>query len=49
SDLSSAVDLAIKTLKETGQRNNALVILSDGESHHGGLEDAAEDADNAGL
>ncbi len=49
SDLPSAVKLATKSFKETGQRNNALIILSDGESHGGGIEDAAEVADEAGV
>ena len=49
SDLALAVRLATKTLLETGQRNNALVILSDGETHHGGIDYAAEEADRAGL
>ncbi len=31
SDLAAAVHLATETLKKTGQKNNALVILSDGE------------------
>ena len=34
SDLSAAVKLAIETLKKTGQKNNALVVLSDGEEVH---------------
>lgn len=31
SDLAAAVNLATETLKKTGQKNNALIILSDGE------------------
>ncbi len=34
SDLSAALHLATETLKKTGQKNNALVILSDGEEVH---------------
>ncbi len=34
SDLTAAVHLATETLKKTGQKNNALVILSDGEEIH---------------
>lgn len=33
SDLSSAIKLSIQILKKTGQKNNALVILSDGEEN----------------
>ena len=35
SDLAAAIHLAIDTLKKTGQKNNALVILSDGEETRG--------------
>ncbi len=38
SDLAAAVRLATDTLKKTGQKNNALVILSDGEKHEGDLD-----------
>ncbi len=34
SDLPAAVHLATETLKKTGQKNNALIILSDGEEVH---------------
>lgn len=49
SDLSAPIELAIKTFKKTGHRNNALVILSDGESHEGDHEAAAEAANLAGI
>jgi len=49
SDLSSAVKLAIDTFKTTGQKNNALVILSDGEEHDGKLDEMIRAAEQAGV
>jgi Ca-activated chloride channel family protein len=49
SNIGDALRLAIKTLKETGQKNNALVILSDGEKHDGRLDDIIEEARQAGV
>ena len=49
SDLATAVRLAIKQLHKTGQRENTLVILSDGETHHGGITQAAHEADREGV
>jgi Ca-activated chloride channel family protein len=49
SDLASAVKLATETLKETGQKNNALVILSDGERHDDNLDDMIANASAAGV
>ena len=49
SDVAQAVDLAIDTLKDTGQKNNALIIFSDGEHHEGGYEDTAENAKEEGI
>jgi len=49
SDVSQAVHLAIDTFKETGQKNNALIVFSDGEHHEGGYEEAAEAAAEQGL
>lgn len=49
SDISQAVRLAAETFKETGQRNNALIIFTDGETHEGKLENAAEAADAEGV
>lgn len=49
SNLSSALELAIETLKKTGQKNNALVILSDGEKHEKNIEDMIEEAQHAGI
>ena len=49
SNIGDALRLAIKTLKETGQKNNALVILSDGEKHDGRLDSIIEEARQAGV
>ncbi len=49
SDLASAVQLATETLKKTGQKNNALVILSDGEKHEGDLEAMISEAERSGV
>ena len=49
SNLSSAVELAIETLRKTGQRNNALVLISDGEQHDGRLASLASEAEQAGV
>jgi Ca-activated chloride channel family protein len=49
SDLGAAIRLAIKTLEKTGQKNNALVILSDGEKHDDGLDDIIAQARESGV
>ncbi len=53
SDLSAAVDLATDTLKKTGQKNNALIILSDGEevseAQDINLDEAIAAAERAGV
>lgn len=49
SDLAAAVHLAAETLKKTGQKNNALVILSDGEKHEGDLDAIIAEAEQAGI
>jgi Ca-activated chloride channel family protein len=54
SDLAAAVHLATETLKKTGQKNNALVIISDGEeirdeANHGELESMIAEAEHAGV
>ena len=49
SDLAAAVHLATETLKKTGQKNNALVILSDGEKHDGELDAMIAEAEQAGV
>ena len=49
SNLASAVRLATETLRKTGQRNNALVILSDGEKTAGDLNPMIVEAEQAGV
>ena len=49
SDLAAAVQLATETLKKTEQKNNALVILSDGEKHTGDLDAMIAAAERAGV
>ena len=49
SNLKEALELAIDTLKKTGQKQNALVIFSDGEKHDGSLDDIASEAKLAGV
>jgi len=49
SDLAAAVHLATETLKKTGQKNNALVILSDGEKHEGDLDAMIGEAEKSGV
>jgi Ca-activated chloride channel family protein len=54
SNLPAAVHLAVETLKKTGQKNNALVILSDGEEVKDGsggseLESMIAEAERAGV
>ena len=49
SDLASALHLATETLKKTGQKNNALVILSDGEKHEGDLDGMIAEAEKSGV
>lgn len=49
SDLAAAVHLATETLKKTGQKNNALVILSDGEKHEGDLDAMITEAEKSGV
>jgi len=49
SNLTSALRLAISTLKETGQKNNALIFLSDGEKHEGSLNAVIDEAKKSGV
>ena len=49
SDLEGTLELAIKTLKETGQKENALIILSDGEETTGRMSRLAAEAKKAGV
>lgn len=49
SNLSGAIDIGTKLLKETGQQNNIMVVLSDGEKSTTGLAKAAQEAKEAGV
>ncbi len=49
SDLCSATKLGIETLRQTGQKNNALVIISDGERHGGDLQAVIDAANRNGV
>lgn len=49
SDLAAAIRLATDTLRKTGQKNNALVILSDGEKHDGNLDKMISEAQQSGV
>ena len=49
SNLAAAIRLAIATLKETGQKNNALIFLSDGEKHDGTLTQVIDEAKKSGV
>jgi Ca-activated chloride channel family protein len=49
SDLAAAIHLAVDTLKKTGQKNNALVILSDGEENNGDLDEMISEAEKSGV
>jgi Ca-activated chloride channel family protein len=49
SNLEGALELAIKTLKETGQKENALILLTDGEETNGRMLELAAEAKRAGV
>jgi Ca-activated chloride channel family protein len=49
SNLKEGLKLSIETLKKTGTRQNALVLMSDGEEHEDRIEDIAADARKAGI
>ncbi len=49
SDIVSALKLSIETLKKTGIRNNALILISDGEKHDGSLKEVLADAARSGV
>ena len=49
SNLRRALDLSIKTLKETGQKENALILLTDGEETIGRMGELAAEAKRAGV
>lgn len=49
SDLEAALEMAIKTLKETGQKENALILLTDGDETTGRMMELAAEAKRAGV
>jgi Ca-activated chloride channel family protein len=49
SDLAGAVRMAAQTFRDSGIRDGALVVVSDGEEHGGQITDTASEADHAGL
>ncbi len=49
SNLASGLELGIETLRETGQKQNALILLSDGEEHEGRIAAVAEEAKRSGV
>jgi len=49
SDLNAAVQLALKTFKKTGQKANALIIISDGENHSQETEETADAIRKSGV
>ncbi len=49
SDISAAIKLATQTLKETAQKNNLLILISDGEEHEGDLNTIISEAESAGV
>lgn len=49
SNLKDGLKLAIETLEKTGTRQNALILMSDGEEHVGQIGDIAEQAREAGI
>lgn len=49
SNLASAVEMAIKVCNDSGSRSSALVVISDGEEHDGGLSEIAQRADREGM
>ncbi len=48
-NLEDTMEMAIKTLKETGQKENALIILTDGDETTGRMSDLAAEAKRAGV
>lgn len=49
SDIAAAVELATDTLKKTGQKNNALILFSDGERLRGDLNPVIAEAERSGV
>lgn len=39
SDLGAAIDLSVEILEKTGHKNNAMILITDGEMHQGDLEE----------
>lgn len=48
-DLAAAVEIAVETLHKTGQKQNTLIILSDGEKHGGDTEQMVRMARESGV
>ncbi len=49
SDIAAAIKLSTATLKETGQKNNLLILVSDGEENEGDLDPIVAEAESAGV
>ena len=49
SDIAGAIKLATATLKETGQKNNLLILVSDGDENEGDLDPIVAEAERAGA
>jgi Ca-activated chloride channel family protein len=49
SNLKEGLKLSIETLKKTGTRQNALILMSDGEELEGQISEVAEEAKAAGI
>ena len=49
SDLNAAVQLALKTFEKTGQKGNALILISDGENHSQETEKTAKAIRDSGV
>ncbi|MCU0797728.1 MAG: VWA domain-containing protein [Akkermansiaceae bacterium] len=49
SNLAGGMEEAIATLKKTGTRHNALILMTDGEEHIGRIADLADQARAAGI
>lgn len=49
SNLAGGVEMAIDTLKKSGTRQNALILMSDGEEHIGRIDELANQARAAGV
>jgi len=49
SNIAGGLELGVETLKATGTRQNALILMSDGEEHIGRISEIAESARAAGI